>query len=204
MVYRISQLAASNLSLSRNYVHLVARRVAFPLQTSVGCRNSNDDPKGSKYTSFTCRYYAARAVSRPKAHTGRTKAATPRKTASATSSAKKPAKKPAATKKPKAKPKPKPKPKKRVKAKAKPKPKAKKVLTEKTKERLVKTKAIQEIKKLRELALTPPKPLVATAFQVLLQEIASKSKGTAVEFAREASSEYKSLSPERREVSLLF
>ena len=160
------------------------------------------------------RTYAQRAVSRPKAHTGRTTtAARKAPTTSKTTAAKKPAPKKTTRKavpkakskaKPRIKAKPKPAKKKKAKAKPKPKPKVKKpkkVLTEA--EKLALTK-----RKLKATALKPPHGVPFTAWTVFLQEkikttvsaggkdLASVAKGT--------SAEYKQLTPEQVEVCLAF
>lgn len=125
---------------------------------------------------------------KPKAHTGRT-TSTKRKTASTT-------KKPAAKKagsgtKPKAK---------IPKAKPKPKPR-RRILTEKQKEARAKTAASQKIKTLRATALLKaPKGLPSTAWQVLhTEQSRGKTNVSIVASAKEASSKYKSLTPEERE-----
>ena len=130
---------------------------------------------------------------KPKAHTGRTKA-TKSRTASST-------KKPAAKKATSAtKSKAKPKPRKRAKAKAKPKPR-KRVLTEKQKQAQEKTVASQKQKALRTKALlSPPKGLPSTAWGVILQDQSRGKTGVNIgASAKEASSKYKSITPEERE-----
>ena len=157
------------------------------------------------------RTYAQRAVSRPKAHTGRTTTAARK---APTTSKTKPAKKPAHRKttpkavpkaKSKAKPriKPKPKPaKKKAKAKPKPKPKVKKptkVLTEKQKTALI-------IRRLKETALKPPHKGTVNAWSVLMGEKVKAASGPGsstdafTRVVKEASAEYKQLTPERVEV----
>lgn len=147
-----------------------------------------------------CRSYATKTVTatvktpgKPKAHTGRT-TTTKRKT---TSTTKKPAaKKAKSTTKPKSKPK--------IRAKAKPKPKAKprkRELTEKQKAAKAKTLASQKHKTLCATALlTAPKSLPNTAWQVLItgstRGNANAKLGSA---AKEASAQYKNLTPEERE-----
>ena len=154
------------------------------------------------------RSYAQRAVSRPKAHTGRTTtAARKAPTTSKTKAAKKPAPRATTPKavpkaKSKAKPriKPKPKPAKK-KAKAKPKPKVKKpkkVLTEKENTALT-------IKRLKITALKPPSGGTVNAWTMFIGERvkAASSPGSRTDIARvakEASAEYKQLTPERVEV----
>ena len=160
------------------------------------------------------RTYAQRAVSRPKAHTGRTSAAARKApTTSKTKAAKKPAPKKTTPKavpkakskaKPRIKPKPKPAKKKRAKAKPKPKPKAKKpkVLTEAQKLALKK-------RQLKETALKPPVGVAYSAWTVFLQEKVKSTdltggKGNLANVARGASLEYKQLTPEQVEVCLAF
>ena len=155
------------------------------------------------------RTYAQSAKSRPKAHTGRTTtAARKAPTTSKTKAAKKPApqkKTPKAVPKAKSKAKPrikaKPKPakKKKAKAKAKPKRKVKKPkLTEAQKAAALK-------KKLTATALKPPHGLAYTAWQVFAVQkmkateggISSKNIGPVM---KNASAEYKQLTPEQVEV----
>ena len=160
------------------------------------------------------RTYAQRAVSRPKAHTGRTTtAARKAPTTSKTTAAKKPAPKRTTPKavpgakskaKPRIKAKPKPAKKKRAKAKPKPKPKAKKpkkVLTQE--QTLAKTKS-----ELKKTALKPPHARPPTAWQVFFQEkvktVPPGGKGKIGSAATEASVEYKQLTPEQVEVCLAF
>ena len=161
------------------------------------------------------RTYAQRAVSRPKAHTGRTTtAARKAPTTSKTTAAKKPAPKkttPKAVPKAKSKPKPrikaKPKPAKKKRAKAKPKPKPKvkkpkKVLTEA--EKLALTK-----RKLKATALKPPHGVPYTAWTVFLQEkvkttVSAGGKADLASVAKGTSAEYKQLTPEQVEVCLAF
>lgn len=163
------------------------------------------------------RAYAQRAVSRPKAHTGRT-TTTARKapTTSKTKAAKKPAVKKTAPKaiprakskaKPRIKPKPKPAKKKKAKAKAKakPKPKAKKpkkVLTEAQKSALIQ-------KQLKATALRPPHEIPSNRWTVFLTEKlkaadkAINSNGL-VGLVKEISVEYKQMAPEQLEVCFAF
>ena len=157
------------------------------------------------------RTYAQRAVSRPKAHTGRTTtAARKAPTTSRTTAAKKPAPKKKTPKaipktkskaKPRIKPKPKPAKKKKAKAKAKPKPKVKKpkVLTEGEKIALKK-------RQLKATALKPPNGAPHTAWTVFLKEkVKTTGGGTKLGgVAKEASADYKQLTPEQVEVCLAF
>lgn len=167
--------------------------------------------KSSLITPVLRRTYAQRAVSRPKAHTGRTTtAARKAPTTSKTKAAKKPAPKkttPKAVPKAKSKAKPriraKPKPaKKRAKAKAKPKPKLrkpKKVLTDAQKSALTK-------KELKATALKPPHGVVSSTWQVFATEkmrtdnAAAKTKFG--DLMKEVSAKYKQLTPEQLEVRL--
>ncbi|KAL8826471.1 MAG: hypothetical protein Q9170_007387 [Blastenia crenularia] len=174
---------------------------------------SHGSVRSTLTTPLSHRLYATAAVSRPKAHTGRTTSA-PRKkastakapTASSAGAAKKPAAKKAGTKKPaaektKSKAKAKSKPRTRAKStKARKKPvKAKKrALTPEQKEKLVEQKKKLAIKNLKAKALTVPKKLPFTAFSVLLAE---KTKGgvNVTTVATDVSATYKSFKPEERE-----
>jgi len=162
-------------------------------------------------TSLLNRSYATKPVSRPKAHTGRTTAASKRTpTTSATKAAKKPAPKKTTPKakptvKSKAKPriKAKPKPKKKAKAKPKPKPK-RKVLTDAQKTAKADKKKKENIKKLRETALTPPHGTPASAWSVLLAETVKAPGGAAAgalgATSKAASTKFRQLTPEQLEV----
>lgn len=166
--------------------------------------------KPSLITPILRRTYAQRAVSRPKAHTGRTTtAARKAPTTSKTKAAKKPAPKKTSPKavpkakskaKPRITPKPKPAKKKKAKAKAKAKPKLKlrkpKVLTEVQKSALTK-------KQLKATALKPPPGVASSTWGVYLSEKMRADSAARVNFgslAKEASAEYKQLTPERLEV----
>ncbi|KAL8932948.1 MAG: hypothetical protein Q9216_006599 [Gyalolechia sp. 2 TL-2023] len=186
-------------------------RVPSPQQPSVGSHEITCPNKSTFSVLLPYRPYATNAVSRPKAHTGRT-TSRPRKKAPATkapaaksaAAAKKPAaKKPAGTKaKSKAKSKAKPKSKPRTKAKstqARKKPaKAKKpILT-------TEQQARRDIKALKIKALTPPKQLPASAFSVLMGERAKQDRqklgqGAIGSTAKDCSRIYKSFAPEDRE-----
>ncbi|KAL9594666.1 MAG: hypothetical protein Q9219_006904 [cf. Caloplaca sp. 3 TL-2023] len=165
--------------------------------------------------SLPFRHYATKAVSRPKAHTGRTTNA-PRKKASTAkaSTAKAPtagsegaAAKPAAVK-PKAKKAGAKKRKTKAKSKSKPRTRAKSTKARKKPARTRTPKLTPEqktsklIKELKEKALSPPKGLPATAFAVLLSET-SKNPTTAGQagsaIAKECSAKYRSFSPQERE-----
>lgn len=158
--------------------------------------------------SVILRAYAQKAVSRPKAHTGRTTtAARKAPTTSKTKAAKKPAPKKTSPKavpkakskaKPRIKAKPKPAKKKRAKAKPKPKPKPKKpkkLLTEAQKSALTK-------KQLKAKALKPPHKNVSTTWGVFLAE-KMRANGSAAKdlggLTKEASAAYKQLTPEQLE-----
>ena len=143
------------------------------------------------------RHNATKAVSRPKAHTGRT-TTSPRKAKTTSTTGTTTSKNDTGTEEvvvEKAKPKAKPKAKSKAKRKAKPKPKRKpkKKLTEEQKGKL-------EIKRLKEIALINPKELPATAFMVLSQEHLKDSKKPLGGQVREAAAEYRDLSVELREV----
>ena len=169
--------------------------------------------KSSLITPILRRSYAQRAVSRPKAHTGRTTtAARKAPTTSKTTAAKKPAPKKTTPKavpkaKSKAKPriKPKPKPAKKKKAKAKPKPKPKKpkkVLTEAQKSASTK-------KQLKATALKPPHRVASTTWSVYLAEKvrgadSAGARRDVTALSKAASAEYKQLTPEQLEVRLAF
>ncbi|KAL8635862.1 MAG: hypothetical protein Q9228_006686 [Teloschistes exilis] len=187
-------------------------RVSRLQQYSFGNQHLNAKFASATDTSLRFRTYATTAVSRPKAHTGRT-ASAPRKKAPAakattsdtTSAAKKPAaKKSKATSKPKSKSKStakgqgragtkakSAKARKQPKAKAAPK-KTKKVQTPEEKERLA-------IKALKAEVLEPPKQLPTTAYTVLVQETTKAKPGNATSLSKEISTRYHALSPEERE-----
>ncbi|KAL8766325.1 MAG: hypothetical protein Q9209_006851 [Squamulea sp. 1 TL-2023] len=148
-------------------------RVSTLRQPYAGRWEATDLCRTAFDTSPSHRSYATDAVSRPKAHTGRTTSTSRKKPSAAKTATLSPgtdpataAQKPAAKKaKPKAKSKPKPRTrakstkarKKSAKAKAKPAKKKKKAVKPEEKERLV-------IKELKAKALTPPKQLAASAF----------------------------------------
>lgn len=174
---------------------------------------SNLALKSGLITPVLRRTYAQRAVSRPKAHTGRTTtAARKAPTTSKTKAAKKPAPKKTTPKavpkvKPKAKPriKPKPKPAKKKKAKAKPKTKPKPKAKTKPKPKPTDEQKSALIKRqLKETALKPPHRAVSTAWGVFIAEKMKADKAAAkANFggsAKEASAEYKQLTPEQLEV----
>ncbi len=176
---------------------------------------SNRVLKSGLITPVLHRTYAQRAVSRPKAHTGRTTtAARKAPTTSKTKAAKKPAPKKTTPKavpkakskaKPRIKPKPKPAKKKKAKAKAKPKPKLKSKPKPKPKSKPTDEQKSALIKKqLKETALKPPHKTVSTAWGVFVAEKLKADKAAAkANFggsAKEASAEYKQLTPEQLEV----
>ncbi len=205
-------------------------RVSAQQATGLGSQGAIDTSRPTFYTSLPYRLYATNAVSRPKAHTGRTTSA-PRKKASTTKAPtegtpgrpKKPAAEKAAAKDPKAKTskakqsnakttKAKPKKSKartrakstkarKKSAKAKKPTKAKKrQLTPKQAEEKAKRKQRQTLKDIKEKALTPPKGLPQTAFLVLFLERTRKPGDTITDASKETSRIYKALSPEEREV----
>ncbi|KAI9878992.1 MAG: hypothetical protein M1830_009921 [Pleopsidium flavum] len=153
------------------------------------------------------RSYATKPASRPKAHTGRTttkprkKAATTAKSAATKEPAAvkaKPTPKVTAKAIPKSKPKPKPKSKSKVKAKAKPPPtrRLKKAPTpeQATKAALQKERA--HVRELKNIALTKPKLLPATAYLVLCSEVSKAGHGA---LGKETAAKYKELTPEQLE-----
>ena len=176
-------------------------------------------------TPISCRNYADRPISRPKAHTGRTTtsprriatvkspgATGPQKVVKAESKAN-PA--PKAKTKAKANPKPKPKAKSKAKpkakSKAKPKAKPKKKISRSkirgrpplTEERIQARKATNTRLRIADLRakalLSRPKHLPVTAFQVILGE-ECKSNPSITQGAKEASDRYKAITPEQLEV----
>ncbi|KAL8863098.1 MAG: hypothetical protein Q9178_000472 [Gyalolechia marmorata] len=199
-------------------------RVASLRRPYLGRYEARDPFRPASERSLFNRSYATDAVSRPKAHTGRTPSAPRKKASTATTVAptaglgpvaatKEPATKKTKPKaKSKANPKEKSKSKPRTrakstkarksssKAKAKPAKKKKKALKPEAKER-------QIIKELKAKALTPPKKIAATAFQVLLAEKSREArlpvqKGAdagAGSVAKECSRIYRSFTPEQRE-----
>ena len=160
------------------------------------------------FSQTSCRGYATKPVSRPKAHTGRTTSTRTRKpkaTKTTTTTATSAKKKPAGTKSTKAKKAaPKKKAKKVKKAanlKAKPKrtTRKKKPLTEEQAAAAAEKKKRKLIRTLKADALKPPKALPATAFQVLIAETAGQT-GSGVELLKEKVAKYKQLVPEQLEV----
>lgn len=172
-------------------------------------------------TPISCRNYADRPISRPKAHTGRTTTSSrrkatvkstgvtgPKKVIKAKSEAK-PV--PKAKTKAKAKPKAKLKAKSKAKSKSKPKVKPKKKisrsqirgrprLTEKQLEARKATNTRLRIVELKAKALlTRPKILPASAFGVILVE-ECKGNSSIQQGARNASVRYKAITPEQLEV----
>lgn len=177
---------------------------------------SFDTPCGRCYiTPISHRSYADTPVSRPKAHTGRTKTAPSKRAPTATSVAVK--KKSTRAKKPAAKKKAKPTPRRKAKSKAKPKgrskTKSRKVLTKEQKEKLaarkkqekeklVAKKPKQKIQDLKTTALDPPKHGPLTVWKALVAEGLKEPGSTVKNRTPEISARYKALSPERREVIL--
>ncbi|KAL8761151.1 MAG: hypothetical protein Q9184_002705 [Pyrenodesmia sp. 2 TL-2023] len=211
-----SQCLDKRVSLAWNVARVSAQQAP-----SLGGHEAICTTRPTINTSLLYRLYATNAVSRPKAHTGRTTSA-PRKKAPTTTKAStadtqgRP-KKPAAEGTPakstkvttrkaktsKAKPKTKSKPRTRAKStKARKKPaKAKKrQLTPRQAEKKAKQKDRQALKHLKEKALTPPKKLPTTAYIVLFVE-RSQRPGAAggPSGVKECSGIYKSFSPEERE-----
>ncbi|KAI4106570.1 MAG: hypothetical protein LQ339_003030 [Xanthoria mediterranea] len=175
----------------------------------LGPHEATDTFRPAFQTPPLCRSYAKDAVSRPKAHTGRTataprkKASTARSTAPATGLESGAATSNPVAKKTKSKAKTKPKPrtkakstkarKKSPKAKAKP-AKKKKALKPEEKERLL-------VKELKAKALSPPKRLATSAFTVLFVEKQRELKASesAASITKECSKIYRSFTPEQRE-----
>ncbi|KAL9045754.1 MAG: hypothetical protein Q9206_007235 [Seirophora lacunosa] len=199
-------------------------RVSTQLRSCIG---AYDDALCTSTSTFSSslpyRPYATNAVSRPKAHTGRTtsaprkKAATAKATTSPTAptteesttkkpASKKPAAKKSAAKKPKTTPKKKSKPRtkaKSTKARKKPTKAKKRPLTPAQKEEQTKQKHLQNIKDLKKKALEIPTKLPISAFTVLLTEQMKERHGTvkpnATNVAKDCSAIYRSFSPEQRE-----
>ena len=199
-------------------------RVASLRRPYLGRYEARDPFKPASERPSFYRSYATDAVSRPKAHTGRTPSAPRKKASTATTVAPAEGLEPvAATKKPatkKTKPKakseanPKAKPRTRAKstkarkssskAKAKPAKKKKKALEPEEKER-------QIIKELKAKALTPPRKIAASAFHVLLAEKSREARipvgkdagAGAGSVAKECSRIYRSFTPEQREVDTI-
>lgn len=160
-------------------------------------------------TPISCRYYADRPISRPKAHTGRTTNSPRRKATVKSTGAADPK---VITEKPEAKavPKAKTKAKSKAKSKAKPKAKPKKIskshivgrprLTEEQLEARKATNTRLRIVELKTKALlTRPKLLPATAFAVIFAE-ECKGNPSVQQGARNASIRYKAITPEQLEV----
>lgn len=218
---RLSHLSSQCLDKRVSLAWNIAR-VSAQQPPSLGGHGAICTSRPAFNTSLPYRLYATNAVSRPKAHTGRTTSA-PRKKAPSTTKAptagtqgrpQKPAAEKATAKTPKAKtpkakttkakPKTKSKPRTRAKStKARKKPaKAKKrQLTPRQVEKKAKQKDRQALKLLKETALTPPKKLPTTAFVVLMVERSQQpGAGGGPSYFKESSRMYKSFSPEEREV----
>ena len=162
------------------------------------------------YLNISSRLYASGIppASRPKAHTGRAKAAKPRTTKAAASTRAKTTKKATtkATKKAparkKTKAKAKAKPKRRSKAKPKPK---RRVPTDKQKEIAARKAARSKLTKLKEDALLKEEKAASagrnnrSAWQFVVQSFKGPGIG-GVEMTRQAAAKYKNLSPQEREV----
>ncbi|KAL8687322.1 MAG: hypothetical protein Q9218_006469 [Villophora microphyllina] len=212
---RLSSLSSRCLD-KRSIASLLAfniARVSCLQRSSSGTHQVN-----SKFTptttSLAFRTYATDAVSRPKAHTGRT---TTKKApaAKATTSDAAPATKKPAAKKTKTATKSKSTSKSTSKAKAKSRTKAKSTKARKKPSKKTKTKAAPKkkkkvqtpeektrlaIKALKVKALSPPKKLPYTAFQLVMSEVQKAAKTAVVgEGARDASAKYRAFSPEERE-----
>ncbi|KAL8800390.1 MAG: hypothetical protein Q9200_007257 [Gallowayella weberi] len=189
-----------------------ALRAASSECSRLGVQESIGAPTATSQSLWLYRSYATDAVSRPKAHTGRTASAPRKKASTAKATTTNPAaattdsgaKKTKAKAKPKSKPKAKPRTrakstkarKKTAKAKAKPAKKKKKaVVSPEEKERI-------KIRQLKAKALTIPRKTPSSAFQVLLAEQAKKMKvrpGQGPSPAKESSKLYRSFTPEERE-----
>lgn len=215
-----SQCLDKRASLAWNITRVSAQQAA-----GLGSHGTIGTSRPAFYTSLTYRHYATNAVSRPKAHTGRTTTA-PRKKASTTKAPtagtsgtpKKPAAEKAAAKNPQAKTskaktskaktteaKPKKKSKGRTRAKStkarkKPAKAKKRPLTPKQVDEKVKRKQRQTLKGLKEKALTPPKGLPQTAYLVLVVERSTQPGATVANTSKETGRIYGALSPEEREV----
>ena len=201
---RLSQLTIPCLESRRlTLFPWSSERVAAFYSTTLTGRDTVSSNGKSLIAPIVRRTYATgKPVSRPKAHTGRT-TSSPRKKAAPKTTVPKTAavKKSAAAKKPtrpKAKPKAKPK-----KAKAKPKPKPKrKVLTETQKAKLETDKERAGLKRLKELALSPPKGLPSNSWMVFFTGAIRQgdhSKGIGGS-AKAAVPLYRNLTPEQLEV----
>ena len=161
------------------------------------------------------RNYATKPVSRPKAHTGRT-TRSPRNANSTTKSEstrassddtvlEKTKPKIKANVKSKSRPKTKAKPRTKAKAKAKSRPKktrvAKKPQTEEQKVAAAQKAKRKKILILKKDALRPPTRPASSAWQAILNEKLSSKRGASlIDLVKEASREYKNLTPEGREV----
>ncbi|KAL8884337.1 MAG: hypothetical protein Q9215_007588 [Flavoplaca cf. flavocitrina] len=211
---RLSQCSSQCLDKQRfTALALNLTRVVSSRRADLGNHEATDILRFTLLTPAISRTYATDAVSRPKAHTGRTtssprkKSSTVKTTASATDVKPAAAATMPAAKKTKAKSKPNAKsgakPRTRAKstkarkkpAKAKAKPaKKKKALKPEVRERL-------EIKELKAKALSPPKRVPDAAFSVLLaekqQELRTFDSSGSV--AKECSKLYRSFTNEQRE-----
>ena len=205
----------SSIGLDNRCVSLLApylERVASLGNTSGGSHQFKSEPQSAPTRPLLCRTYATKAVSRPKAHTGRTTSA-PKKKATTTKATtpKSPSKpKTSATKKTKGSSKPRTKAKstkaRTRKAKAKSKPK-KKALTVEQKEARKKKQAADKLKELKAIALVPPKGQPSTAWMVISSETHKDQRtapGGENSSAKAASAKYRAFTPEQREVRSSF
>ncbi|KAL9621592.1 MAG: hypothetical protein Q9160_003984 [Pyrenula sp. 1 TL-2023] len=177
-------------------------RVAVSNCTSQCADHSHNWSSQTSLNPLLKRHYANEAATRPakpKAHTGRAKAAKPRtSTTKASTGTAKPKKK--AAKKSTTKRKPAKKSKRKTKAKAKPKAKPKRKPTEEQKAKAAQRKLAAEKKELQKDALigAEPKSKATSYYQILIQEGAKKGVPVA-ENAKNASARSKALSPEEKQ-----
>lgn len=178
-------------------------RVAVSNCTSQYADHSHNWSSQDSLTALLKRHYANEAATRPakpKAHTGRAKAAKPRtSTAKASKSAAKPKKsagKKTATKRKTAK-----KPKRKTKAKAKPKAKPRRKPTEEQKAKAAKQKLSAKKKQLQEDALieAEPKRKATNYHRVVVQDVSKKGR-PGPQNIKDASARIKVLSPEEKQV----
>ena len=207
-VVRLSNLTTQ--CLDKHVAQSLALNIIRVSASRQHCLGNNDGTflnRPSISTLLPYRPYATNAVSRPKAHTGRTTSAPRKRAATAkapsersTKVPKKPAAKKSKTKttsKTKSKPRTRAKSTKARKKPAKAKKPKKPKLTPEEKNRV-------EIKALKEKALTPPKNLPVSAWTVLLSERQKKDKTSVLQskgsVAQTCAVQYKSFTPEEREV----
>ncbi len=213
MVSRFSRSSLKGLSIRRNEsIPLPGERVSASFSQLLGRFRLDTGAQSSSSTPISRRNYADRPVSRPKAHTGRTKSAPRKKTVGDTGKTESTGRK-SSVGKAKAKSSPKAKvkakPKKTIKRKAKPKKttkrKPKKVLTEEQKAGLVTTKNKSKIRELKEKALKSPPSGATTAWAVYLKEQwneikASTQAVTLSDVVKQATTRFRELKPEETEV----